>query len=103
MNHMPTLYDVNVIPSYEDNPYRQDLQVCGTPSVMPAHVWRKPDPHFSLPIPAEGMHQLQRDDLNAYFAPWVPHSSPVDGSTQRPVWVARNSDIPYLRLKAPKF
>lgn len=95
------LYDVEIIPG-EGSAYRQEIQVCGAPSVMPGHVWQHPYVHWSLPILAYGMRPLQPSDLTAYRAAWVPHSGGVD-EPQAPSVPHRNSDIGYVQLKAPRF
>lgn len=97
-------YEIQHLGSYEKfDPYVSYASISGQPSVMPFHVWYFGWPHYSLPIPAYPMRPLQPDMLVQMDAPWVPHSSPVDGSWQQQIVPTRTSDIPYVRLKAPRW
>lgn len=99
-----TSYDASLVPG-DYNPFVQDVQITGQPSLMPAHLWYGGKVFWSLPILAYSQLPWPVNDLNAYFAAPVPHSGTV--VEPQPSGGAdintHNSDIPYMALKAPKF
>jgi hypothetical protein len=102
-------YPVTPVPSsyYNgyDAVYDQDFNIYGQASVFSPVQWRGPAHLSNMPIFAYGMRPLQRDDLTAYRAAWIPHSGNIpepqpSGAGGRH---HANSDIAFVALKAPKF
>lgn len=95
-------YAHEMIPG-EGNPFYQDVAVAGMPSVFAGRNWVTGKPTWSLPFKAGLQAPLQKNDLRAYRAPWVPHNgsvSEVQYSAPRP---SNTPDIVYIAMKAPKF
>lgn len=94
-------YEIQVLPA--NNPYDQSYSIGGQPSTIPAHVWYTGKAHWSLPILAFSQRPLDnRQALQAYWAPPVPHSGSVS-EPQPAVPHHGNSDISMVALRAPKF
>lgn len=85
------------------NPYDQVTRVSGQNSEIPATAWTRGLQQFSMPIPAN-LERPIRNPLEAqYFqSPWVPRSGDGVGWPQISARGSNTSDVPYVKLKAPK-
>lgn len=94
------LYGYHDIPG--DNPYNVHRAVGSAPSVMAAAIWMPAPAYFSPYIPARLMKPLQPNDTIGRSAPPVPHNATVGGAYGSTPKRSRESDIPYIGLKAPR-
>jgi hypothetical protein len=86
-----------------DNIYNQSRGVAGAPSVFARTVgWVSPIYH-SVPIPARQALPIFNYDPGGYKAPPVQHSESVGSPAPSAPPRARQSDIPFVQLKAPRF
>lgn len=82
--------------------YNQEVEVAGSASLIPAQIWGASAVYWTQNYPAYSQMPLQANNLHLLTAPVVPRgiAAGVDG-IQPPRASTRQSDIPYIGLKAP--